>query len=566
MGISSSGIGSGLDVNGIVTSLMNVERKPLDQVAKQKTAFESKVSAFGTLKSSLSTFQTAISSLSDPAKFNAQAVTSGDTKVFTATANGQATNGISSVTVTQLAKAQKLAMAGVANTTDVIGTGTLTISFGKFTEATTTPVAAASFTPNTAKTDITIDINIANNTLSGVRDAINASNSSVSASIVNDGTSNRLVITSKDTGEVNSLKISVVDADGNSQDATGLSQMAYDPLATSGNGKNLTQLQAAKNALLDVDGIAISKPSNTITDAIQGVTLNLIGTSTVGTSADLTIATDKEKIKESVKGFVDAYNKLDDTLRNLTKYDPSGKSSGVLLGDATVRSVINQVKGVMTQAIASGNSINSLNQIGVSFLGTGKLALDETKLSKTMDTNFNDLAALFTTSAKTSDALVSYSGSTSKTLVGTYAVNVTQLGSSILNAAGTINGVTATGNKTNLTGAFGDASEGLSVTIAGGAIGDRGTVTFTRGYASQLDGLISKLLKDDGILAAKTDGIKSSITRLDKQADAINVRLAATEARYRAQYTRLDTLIASMQSTSTFLTQQIASLSANSNS
>ncbi|HPV31723.1 MAG TPA: flagellar filament capping protein FliD [Methylotenera sp.] len=566
MGISSSGIGSGLDVNGIVTSLMNVERKPLDQVAKQKTAFESKVSAFGTLKSSLSTFQTAISSLSDPAKFNAQAVTSGDTKVFTATANGQATNGISSVTVTQLAKAQKLAMAGVANTTDVIGTGTLTISFGKFTEATTTPVAAASFTPNTAKTDITIDINSANNTLSGVRDAINASNSSVSASIVNDGTSNRLVITSKDTGEVNSLKISVVDADGNSQDAIGLSQMAYDPLATSGNGKNLTQLQAAKNALLDVDGIAISKPSNTITDAIQGVTLNLIGTSTVGTSADLTIATDKEKIKESVKGFVDAYNKLDDTLRNLTKYDPSGKSSGVLLGDATVRSVINQVKGVMTQAIASGNSINSLNQIGVSFLGTGKLALDETKLSKTMDTNFNDLAALFTTSAKTSDALVSYSGSTSKTLVGTYAVNVTQLGSSILNAAGTINGVTATGNKTNLTGAFGDASEGLSVTIAGGAIGDRGTVTFTRGYASQLDGLISKLLKDDGILAAKTDGIKSSITRLDKQADAINVRLAATEARYRAQYTRLDTLIASMQSTSTFLTQQIASLSANSNS
>ena len=566
MGISSSGIGSGLDVNGIVTSLMNVERKPLDQVAKQKTAFESKVSAFGTLKSSLSTFQTAISSLSDPAKFNAQAVTSGDTKVFTATANGQATNGISSVTVTQLAKAQKLAMAGVANTTDVIGTGTLTISFGKFTEATTTPVAAASFTPNTAKTDITIDINSANNTLSGVRDAINASNSSVSASIVNDGTSNRLVITSKDTGEVNSLKISVVDADGNSQDAIGLSQMAYDPLATSGNGKNLTQLQAAKNALLDVDGIAISKPSNTITDAIQGVTLNLIGISTVGTSADLTIATDKEKIKESVKGFVDAYNKLDDTLRNLTKYDPSGKSSGVLLGDATVRSVINQVKGVMTQAIASGNSINSLNQIGVSFLGTGKLALDETKLSKTMDTNFNDLAALFTTSAKTSDALVSYSGSTSKTLVGTYAVNVTQLGSSILNAAGTINGVTATGNKTNLTGAFGDASEGLSVTIAGGAIGDRGTVTFTRGYASQLDGLISKLLKDDGILAAKTDGIKSSITRLDKQADAINVRLAATEARYRAQYTRLDTLIASMQSTSTFLTQQIASLSANSNS
>lgn len=563
MPITSAGIGSGLDVNSIVTSLMNVERQPLNAVAKQKTAYESKVSAYGTMKSSLSTFQTAISALSDPAKFNAQAVTSGDTKVFTATANGQATNGISSVTVTQLAKAQKLAMAGVANTTDVIGTGTLTISFGKFTEATTTPVAAASFTPNPAKTDISININSANNTLSGIRDAINASNSSVSASIVNDGTSNRLVITSKDTGEVNSLKISVADADGNSQDATGLSQMAYDPLAASGAGKNLTQLQAAKNALLDVDGIAISKPSNTITDAIQGVTLNLVGISSVGTSADLTIVTDKDKIKESVKGFVDAYNKLDDTLRSLTKYDSSGKSSGVLLGDATARSVITQVKAVLTQTIASGNTINSLSQVGVSFLGTGKLALDDTKLTKAMNNNFNELAAIFTSSAKTSDALVSFSGSTSKTKAGTYAVNVTQLGSSTVNAAGSINGVAATGNKTSLTGAFGDASEGLTVTIAGGALGDRGTVTFTRGYASQLDSLISTLLKDDGILSAKTEGIKSSITRLDKQTDALNIRLTAIEARYRAQYTRLDATISSMQSTSSFLTQQISALNKN---
>jgi len=503
--------------------------------------------------------------LSDATKFNAQAVTSGDTKVFTATANGQATNGSYSVTVNQLAKAQKLVMAGTANTTDVVGTGTLTISFGKFTEATTTPVAAASFTPNTAKTDITIDINSANNTLSGVRDAINASNSSVSAAIVNDGTTNRLVITSKDTGEVNSLKISVADADGNSQDATGLSQLAYDPLAVSGAGKNLTQLQAAKNALFEVDGIAISKASNVITDAIEGVTLNLLSVNT-GSTLSLDVATDKEKIKESVKSFVDAFNKLDDTLRNLTKYDSTGKSSGVLLGDATARSVMTQVKAVMTKSLESTNSVNTLTQVGISFLNTGKLALDEAKLSKVLDTNFNDLAALFTASAKTSDALVSYSGSTSKTLSGTYAVNVSQLGSSTVDAAGTINGVAATGNKLSLTGATGDASDGLSIKVLGGALGDRGTVTFTRGYASQLDGLISTLLKSDGVLAAKTDGFKSSITRLDKQADALNLRLTAIEARYRAQYTRLDTVISSMQSTSTFLTQQIAAINANNNS
>lgn len=564
MAISSAGIGSGLDVAGIVSGLMQVERQPLIAVAKQKSAFEAKVSAFGTMKSALSTFQTAISTLSDSAKFSAQAVTSGNAKVFTATANGKATNGDYNVTVSQLAKSQKLTMAGLPNVNDVIGTGTMTISFGSFTPATTTPAAPASFAANAAKTDITIDINSSNNTLAGVRDAINAANGSVSATIVNDGSSNRLVITSKDTGEVNSLKITVADADGDSLDASGLSQLAFDPLATSGSGKNMTQLQGAQNALLDIDGIAISKASNTVTDAIEGVTLNLL-TVSGGNSVALGIATDKDKIKESVKGFVDAYNKLDDTLRNLTKYDESGKSSGVLLGDATARSVISQVKAVMTKAIASGNSINSLSQIGVSFQNTGKLALNETKLTTAIDINFNDLAALFTTTAKSSDALVSYAGSTSKTQAGTYAVNLSQLGSSTVNATGTINGVGATGLLTRLTGATGDASEGLSIKVLGGALGDRGTVTFTRGYAAQLDSLISGLLKDDGILAARTDGMKTSISRLDKQTEALNVRLASVEARYRAQFTKLDSVMSSMQTTSAFLTQQIKALSANNN-
>ena len=106
-------------------------------------------------------------------------------------------------------------------------------------------------------------------------------------------------------------------------------------------------------------------------------------------------------------------------------------------------------------------------------------------------------------------------------------------------------------------------SEGLSIKVLGGALGARGTVTFTRGYAAQLDSMISKLLSDDGILAARTDGMKSSITRLDKQTDALNVRLTSVEARYRAQFTRLDSVLSSMQSTSTFLTQQIKALSAN---
>lgn len=562
MPISSPGIGSGLDVNSIVTSLMNVERQPLTAVSKRKADYQSQVSAYGTMKSALSTFQTAVQALSSPVKFNAQTATSGNPAVFTATANGSATLGNYAVSVSQLAKSQKLAMDGFTNTSDVVGTGTLTISFGTFTPEVITPPTPSSFTPNTAKTDVTVTIGSSNNTLAGVRDAINASNSSVSASIVNDGTANRLVITSKDTGEVNSLKISVADDDTNNIDAAGLSRLAYDPTASTGSGKNLTQMQAAKNAILDIDGIAVVKAGNTITDAIEGVTLNLLATSN-SNSINLGVATNQDKIKESVTAFVDAYNKLNDTLRSLTKYDETGRASGVLLGDATARSVINQIKTVMTNAITSSGAVNSLSQIGVSFQRDGKLTLDATKLASAVTTNFSDIATLFSTSAKSTDPLIAFSSSTSKTQAGTYAVTVSQLGTSLVNAAGTINGVAATGAGANLTGAAGDPSEGLSIKVNSGALGARGTVTFTIGYAAQLDRAITSLLKDDGLLAARTQGMASSITRLDKQAEAINIRLAAIEARYRAQFTKLDTLLSSMTKTSSFLTQQIASFNAN---
>jgi flagellar hook-associated protein 2 len=562
MPISSAGIGSGLDVASIVASIMNVERQPLAAVARQKTDYQSQVSAYGTMKSTLSTFQTAVQALSSSAKFNAQTVTSGNPAVFTATANGSATLGDYAVTVSQLAKSQKLAMAGVTNTTDVIGTGTLTISFGTFTPEVLVPTTPSTFTANAAKTDVVIAIGSSNNTLAGVRDAINASNSSVSATIVNDGTTNRLVITSKDTGEVNSLKISVADDDTNNVDALGLSQLAYDPQAVVGSGQNLTQMQAAKNAILDIDGIAVVKASNTITDAIEGVTINLLTTSN-SLSVNLGLTTNQDKIKESVTAFVDGYNKLNDALRNLTKYDETGRASGALLGDATARSVINQIKSVMTKTITSGNTINSLSQIGVSFQRDGKLALDATKLATAVTTNFSDISTLFATSAKATDPLIAYSSSTSKTLAGVYAVEVSQLGTTLVNATGNINGVAATGAGFNLIGATGDASEGLSIKVNGGALGARGTINFTIGYAAQLDNIITKLLSDDGLLKARTDGMQSSITRLDKQTEALNVRLTAVEARYRAQFNKLDSLLSSMSSTSSFLTQQLASLNAN---
>lgn len=564
--ISSPGIGSGLDVNSIITGLMNVERQPLTLLASKKSAFQTQVSAFGSLKSALSSFQTSVSALSSPAKFNVQTAISGNADVFTATSNGSAAVANYAVTVNQLAQQQKLGSAGFTNISDPVGTGTLSISFGTFTPEVLTPLTPSTFTPNPNKTNLNITINSSNNSLAGLRDAINAQNASVTASIVNDGSTNRLVITSKDTGEINSLKITTVDNDDNDNTNTaGLSRFAYDPTAAVGSGKNLSSLQDAKNALLNIDGIPVVKSSNTVTDAIEGVTLNLLKSSN-SASVNLGIATNQDKIKESVTAFVDAFNKLDTTMRNLTRFGGEGGTSGPLLGDSTTRAITNQIKGVLSKSIEGASSLTTLNQLGITFQRDGKLALDATKLNSAMSTNVRDIAALFAPSAKATDPLITFSGSTSKTQSGTYAVTVSQLGSTITNAEGTINGTAATGSSTNLLGAIGTAAEGLSLKINGGSLGARGTVTFSIGYAAQLDAVLTNLLSTDGLLNARTTGITTSIKRVDDQSAKISSRLASVEARYRAQYTRLDTLLSSMSTTSSFLTQQIKTFNANNGS
>lgn len=566
MPITASGLATGLDVESIVTSLVNSERGPLNLLTAQKTAVQSQVSAFGTLKSSLSTFQTAISALATSSKFDVQATKLSDSTSFTATANGKASNTDYTVKVNQLAQNHKIASSGFATTDTVIGTGSLTIEFGTFVPAVTTvPTAPASFTPNASVTPTSITIDSSNNTLSGIRDAINAANAGVTASIINDGSTNgnRLVITSKSTGETNSVKITVADTtDGSNTDASGLSRLAYDPMLAAGSGNNLTQLQAAQNALINVDGIDITKPSNTITDALQGVTFNLLKVST--SSINMNISTDSAAIETSVNAFVKAYNDLNTTLTNLTKYDAATNTASPLLGDSTTRSIINQIKNTMVKTLTTGNSLNTLSQIGVAFQRDGTLAVDSTKLKAAITDKPTEIAALFATTAKSTDPQVTFVSSTSKTQAGTYAVNMTQIGSATVNAAGTINGVAANGIESNLVGVTGDASEGLNLRITGTTLGSRGTVTVSIGFAAQLNSIMTEIMKSDGILTAKTNGLNSSITRITKQQEAQNDRLEQIEKRYREQFTRLESTISSLNSTSTFLSQQLAAISANS--
>lgn len=555
--VSSTGA-SGLPIDSLVTAQMQIEKQPLTDIQKKISSYNTKLSAYSTLKSGLSTFQTAVNKLATAAKFNAQSVTASDSTSISATADGTAVNGNYNVTVTQLATSQKLATVPYSNATDIIGTGTLTISFGKYTAAAGSD--PATFTANTDKSDITIDITSSNNTLAGIRDAINAKNASVTASIVNDGSGNRLVITSKDTGEVNGLKISVADGDGNNTDASGLSALAYDPLATS---NSMTQLVAARNALLTVDGLSISKSSNTVSDVIQGVTLTLKGVTS--TSNSLSVGTDTDTIQSSVQSFVDAYNALNTSMRDLTKFVSAGsKSNGVLLGDSTVRNMMVKLKSMLSASSPTATTYKTLSDIGVSMGSAGALSLDSTKLKAAITTNVSDVAKLFSPSATSTDPQVTFVSSKADTKSGTYAVNITQLGGNGVNAIGTLNGVTANTTGSLLTGAGGDASYGLQINVTGTATGSRGTITFSKGLAGELSSLLDEWLETDGALTTKTDGINASIKVLNKKTDDINAKLPSIEARYRAQYAKLDALLSSLQTKSNNLASQLAAISANS--
>lgn len=435
MPISSPGIGSGLDVNDIVTRLMAVERLPLNNLTSQESRERSKLSAYGTLKGSVAALQTVAQGLATGSSLKLQSTTVSDPTVLAASAGASAIPASYSVEVTALARATKLVSTGFDSTSAIVGSGTLTVSFGTYDSIGNT------FTDNAAKTPVTITIPPATNTLAGVRDAINAAGAGVTASIVNDGSAsgNRLVITAKDSGAANSLRITATDDDGVSTDAAGLSQFAFDPVATAGSGKNLSQLQAAQNAALTIDGIVISKPSNAITDAIEGVTLNLAKTN-AGTPATVTVARDTTKIQASLEAFVKAYNDASKTIRGFIAYDPTSRTGGVLSGDSAPRSILSQLRSTITAGAPGGGAFSSLADVGVSFQIDGSIKLDATKLQKAIDTNFDDLVKVFEASASSTDASVAYATAAVETKAGTYDVSVSQLP-----AGGTLTGNVAPG-------------------------------------------------------------------------------------------------------------------------
>jgi len=359
---SALGLGSGIDINSLVSQLVKADGQPaLNTISRQETSVKSRLSALGTLKSALSSFQSAADKLKTDGLFSKhQAVTSNE-KIATAQAGSLAVAGSYTLKVTQLATSHKLISggAGYSGYGAEVGVGDLTLSVGS--------------------NQFSVKIDGSNNTLGGLRDAINkaSDNTGVTASIISVDEGYKLVLTAKETGSANTITLSSSDP--------GLSDLA----------SGMQQQRAALDAIFEVDGQTATRSKNSVSDVIQGVTLEL-KSEDPDTVFDLNVSVDSNAIVEAANDFVKAYNGLMTTIKDLGKYDAETQKGGALVGDSTLRLIQSEIRTEASRPVDSaGSNINSLALIGIRIDQKGQMSLDSSKFGEIVKTNLNAIGDVF---------------------------------------------------------------------------------------------------------------------------------------------------------------------------
>ena len=452
--ITSLGVGSGLDLTGLLDQLQEAERGKLAPITRQKEQQQAKISAYGQLQTSLNAFQDAVAKVNDPALYQSlSANVRGD--AIKATATADALPGSYRVEVTKLATTGSLASSRVTESDtalDLQSAAAIQLTFGN---------------SDTVSIDIAAD-----SSLTDIRDAINANkDAGVNATIINDGTGYRLALSSKTTGADASIaSFGFVDAAG----ATVAGPFAEDAATK----------QTGENAALTVNGIAISSANNKIEGAIQGVTLNLAELSIAdGETATSTVNVERDTLKqrEAISGFVKAFNDLKGTIGKLTSFNGDSETAGELVGDSTVRTIESRLRSVLTGGVAGGE-LSTLNQLGITLQRDGTLEMDEDKIS--------DLVA--------------------------------------------------------------NNPQALSDFFVGGEAGN--------GLAAQLDSTVEQMLGDNGVVKLAISGAENRVKSLDERYERMEKTIEGTISRYRTQFSQLDSMIAQMNSMSSYLTQQFEAL------
>jgi flagellar hook-associated protein 2 len=368
--IISSGVGSGLDVAGLVQKLVEAEGGPKTlQLNKEEAKVQAKLSALGSLRSALSTFRDSVAKLKDIDKFQGRLATLSADDFLAATAASSAVPGSYAIEVQQLATTHKLQSGPFAAATTVVGTGTLRIV--------------------TAGQNFDIEISSASNTLAGIAAAINgsAAGQNVVATVITGAVDARLTITSKTSGAAGAMTITQSGGDG------GLAGLVYPH-----SGTGLTQLQEALDARVRIDGVLATSATNTVSGAIAGVDLSLTEVNALGETTELTVGYDRDGARRSVEDFVKSYNSLVDSLKSLTSFNIETRQGGPLFGDGGVRNIVDQLRRQLGSNITGlSGELDSLAKLGISAQVDGKLSMESTDLDAALAADFDAVGELFAT-------------------------------------------------------------------------------------------------------------------------------------------------------------------------
>ena len=414
--ISSLGSGSGIDTAALVNKLVDVNKyADATRLTTKQTLLETQISDFGLLRNSFTALETAASGLANADTFNAKSVSVPTTNLLSISKlDASAVAGNYTINVDQVAKAQSVSSGSYASQSAPVGKGTLAIRFGSWNPAVDT------FTVDSSKTGGTITINDSNNSLEGVRDAINAAKLGVSASIVNDGGSYKLLVTSP-SGEKSEIEITATEASG----STGLSNFNFNQTE-----KKLTQQQGGQDALIRINGLSLTRSSNHLTDVIPGLELDLANSSTTE-SVNIGVTADKTVAEKAIRDFVAAYNTFLTDSGKLVGYDSEKKEYGSLRQDPLAKNLVQQVRNQMSTNVSGlSGTFTSLSTLGIKTNLDGSLSIDDTTAATSfrsaIDKNYEAVRDLFVPKMGSDNAQIAVTKSGANSVPGTYPVVITQ--------------------------------------------------------------------------------------------------------------------------------------------
>ncbi|MEA3221856.1 MAG: flagellar filament capping protein FliD [Thermodesulfobacteriota bacterium] len=380
MTISVGGLISGLDTNGMIEQMLALQQRPIVKLQQREAAYQVELSAYGSLQGVLDSLKSAMEALDSVSDLTSFSAASGDTDLFTVSADENSTAGSYDVTVQNLAKIHKLT-SGAFTETEAVGGGAIHLSLGD---------AAA------------VDISVSStDTIADVAQAINDADAGVNAAVIFDGTSYFLTLTGEETGAANVIDLTVTDDDGNNTDTANLSRLVYE---AAGATKNLINTQTAEDSMITVDGVSnISRDTNVVDDVIQGVTITLESAPDPAETATLTVNRDTSAVVSKINSFVSAYNEALDLFEAYQGYDSDTEAAGVLLGDATTNSIRNSLDNRVTNTVPGVESFDRLADLGIALNSEGRLEVDSSTLNSVLDDHFDDALQFFTQSTEGSE-------------------------------------------------------------------------------------------------------------------------------------------------------------------